>query len=240
MAAGTARLRYATRMLLLLLACDFSAATTVKESDTGSVTTEDSDSRPSGDDTDSPPESQPPDPEDVDDDGDGTTENQGDCNDSDPSIHPGVEDQCDEVDEDCDGDVDEDGGIDEFEPNDVNAHDFGSLETDKERTVTAILQNDADVDRYQFTIVDDLLDFFTVTATLSNVPSGANWRFSLVRLRSDANAPLGEVSSETGGPTITLTMSDDILQDEGGDYELVVESLGGADCSRSYLLSVEQ
>ena len=43
-------------------------------------------------------------PEDVDDDGDGFTENQGDCNDGDAGIHPGAVEVCgDGVDQDCNG-----------------------------------------------------------------------------------------------------------------------------------------
>jgi hypothetical protein len=41
-------------------------------------------------------------------DGDGVTSCDDDCDDSDPDIHPGAEEICDdEIDNDCDGDVDE-------------------------------------------------------------------------------------------------------------------------------------
>jgi len=45
-----------------------------------------------------------PDPADVDDDGDGFTENEGDCNDADVTIYPGAIEICDDdIDQDCDG-----------------------------------------------------------------------------------------------------------------------------------------
>ena len=61
-------------------------------------------------------ELRPPKPDDVDDDGDGITENQGDCDDTDAAVHPGATEICgDGIDQDCNGsdlsceDVDNDG-----------------------------------------------------------------------------------------------------------------------------------
>ena len=48
-----------------------------------------------------------PDAADVDDDGDGYSENQGDCNDRNADIFPGAVEICDSLDNDCDGSVDE-------------------------------------------------------------------------------------------------------------------------------------
>ncbi len=55
--------------------------------------------------TDSGDDTGPP----ADNDGDGWTEDE-DCNDDDATVHPGVGELCDRVDNDCDGAIDEDGG----------------------------------------------------------------------------------------------------------------------------------
>ena len=47
------------------------------------------------------------DPNDVDDDGDGFTENQGDCDDSNSTMYPGAEEFCNNADDDCDGEIDD-------------------------------------------------------------------------------------------------------------------------------------
>jgi hypothetical protein len=228
-------------MLGWLLACTFDAASTIKTTDTGDSGAPPVDTTETAGAADSPADTVPADPSDVDDDGDGWTENQGDCADDDEDVHPEAEDGCDGVDSDCDGEVDEDATTaDAYEPNDITPYDLGSLEDEPSRALSAVLVNDADVDRFQFTIVDDLLDFFTVTATVSNIPADATFRFTLNRLRSDGDAAIGELDQVFGTSQLSLGFSDESLVEDGGDYELVVEAISGADCGRSYLLEVSQ
>ena len=67
-----------------------------------------------------------------DDDGDGYSEREGDCNDGDATIHPGAEETLNEIDDDCNGNVDEgtynfdddgDGYVDIGSPSDCNDDD---------------------------------------------------------------------------------------------------------------------
>ncbi len=46
----------------------------------------------------------------------------GDCNDADPAIHPGAQEYCNGVDDDCDGDTDEDGSQDYLEDADLDGY----------------------------------------------------------------------------------------------------------------------
>ena len=67
-------------------------------SPTGDDNTIDDDDATSGDDDSSTPE---------DADGDGWTVEAGDCDDGEPTVHPGADEICDGLDNDCDGSVDE-------------------------------------------------------------------------------------------------------------------------------------
>lgn len=68
------------------------------------------------------------DPLDYDNDGDGQTENEGDCDDSESTVFSGAAESCDDLDNDCDGDVNED-WWDAYEVNDSlsNAYDLGRV-----------------------------------------------------------------------------------------------------------------
>ena len=233
--------------LCLLTACDFSASTEVVRADTAApdsgASTGGSGADGGGDPgsggsggggTGSGGTGGEPDPLEVDDDQDGYTENEGDCDDTDPSITPGRVDGCDGVDEDCDGRTDED-AVDEdpYEPNDTTPADLGSISDDRAQDIEAILHDDGDVDRYGFSFEDASLSFFRLDIGLSNIPDGAVYRLR-VRNRTSGQT----VFDDSGSGSVSVTIDDTLLVDDGGTWEAEVSSLGGADCGRRYLLSL--
>ncbi len=230
-------------LLLYALACDFSAATGVEIADTGSGDTAEpsDDTAPDTDDTDDPgdtDDTEPPDPLEIDDDGDGWSEMDGDCADDDLTVHPDAADVCNAVDDDCDDDVDEDAPPDGYEPNDVTAVSIGGLDDDPELTAVATISGEIDVDRYAFSFSDGSFSLFTVTMTLTGIPDDATWRFTLNRLSSDGDLPAEQIEQVFGSDSLSLTLEDEVFREDGGTYELVVESISGADCGRSYLVAV--
>ena len=129
--------------LLLLSSCGFNSGGTIIEGKDGADSSDDTQTT-----ADTGAEL------DLDDDGDGFSENEGDCDDANADVHPEAIDDCNGVDDDCDGQADEDSILDDsFEPNDVNASDLGELIEGSPFSVTALLYNDEDVDRYGFYIV---------------------------------------------------------------------------------------
>jgi hemoglobin len=81
-------------------AVDVADTTDTTDTDTTDTDTTDTDTT----DTDTTDTDTDPDPEDVDDDGDGMTENEGDCDDTDGSIYDGADEVPDDgIDQDCDG-----------------------------------------------------------------------------------------------------------------------------------------
>jgi hypothetical protein len=234
-------------LLLFACACDFSAASGVVLDDTAADSASAEDTGPGdtdGEDTDTKDtdvedtDTAPPDPLAVDNDGDGWAEWDGDCDDGDITVFPGAEDVCNGLDDDCDDAVDEDAAPDGYEPNDADAYLLGSLDDDPELTAVAALAGEGDVDRYAFSFDDSSFSLFTVTASLTGIPDDATWRFTLTRLSSDGGLAAEEIAQTFGSGSLSLSLSDVVLQEDGGTYELVVESISGADCGRTYLLAV--
>ncbi len=197
--------------------------------------------------------------DDWDADGDGYTPNEGDCDDDDAGTHPSVIEVCDDIDNDCDGEINEDQG-DSYEPNDTTAEDLGQMDGDgycmyyvghvsgsaDTQTISANIHAPDDVDLYSFETEDEWYDCldesgYGIQVSLTSIPSGHDYvlelywvdgGYSLVA-SSDASGSSSESVSHEG------TYGWDSDTDDGGEYEIVVYSNSGYGCSDSYTLSVE-
>ena len=83
-----------------------------------------------------------PNPLDVDDDGDGVTENNGDCDDSDPANFPGNDEVCDGQDNDCDTTTEATGGEVDGDADEV----FSCDDCDDNDPSSTVVADDADCD----------------------------------------------------------------------------------------------
>ena len=222
--------------LLLLLGCDFSAATTVAIDDSSGAHGDGAEGQDSSlsDDSGRVDETGVAEVE-VDIDGDGYSIEEGDCDDEDSDIAPGLEDSCDGRDTDCDGEIDEDAVLsDGYEPNDDEGWSIGLLEDLDSYALVAELHHDDDVDRFLFQIEDGWTNLFELQVGISGIPSDAIYELELFHIDGDE-----VMYSESGSDTLSTTISDSTIANEDGVYQVQIRSLGGADCAQSYTLSIE-
>lgn len=200
-------------------------------------------------------------PDDLDADGDGWTPNEGDCDDADASTSPGATESCDDIDNDCDGEINEDLG-DVYEPNDGTPTDLGHMEGDSfciygwgyisgssdTQTIAANIHSPDDVDHYVFTTNDDIADCldesgYGIQISLTNVPAGHDYALDLywnggggaLVSSSDMSYNANEYVNFEGSYSLNLD------SDDGGEFEIVVtpDSSSGYGCTDSYTLTVE-
>jgi hypothetical protein len=185
----------------------------------------------------------------LDGDGDGYTPSDGDCDDTDAAINPGVRsDTCDGVDNDCDGFTDEDFDGDAWEPNDVEAADLGDLADYDDETVTlsGYIAPAYDVDVFTFTIADGWLDWFNIEVNLTDVPSTADLVVDLIWVEDSDGSSHGTVDTaddEGLGGDESLSWGGGIegtWTDTSGTYEVVVYSVEGHGCTTPYRLEISE
>ena len=184
---------------------------------------------------------------DLDGDGDGYTPSEGDCDDTDAAINPGVYiDDCDGIDNDCDGFTDEDFDGDDWEPNDVVAADLGDLKDYDDETVTlsGYIAPEYDVDVFTFTIADGWFDWFNIEVNLTDVPSTADLVVDLIWVEDSDGSSHGTVdtSDDEGlGGDESLSWGGGFggtWTDTSGTYEVVVYSVAGHGCATPYRLEI--
>lgn len=181
------------------------------------------------------------DPNERDDDGDGWTENEGDCDDADATTSPGEEDVCDSADNDCDGVVN-DPWLDSYESNDTSpGYDCGDVDvsflwTGSTLDLSALTLNSAaDEDWYYWNAVDEYWDNVSISATATGFPASGTYVLELWSLDSGTI-----VDSDSGSASLTVSHAGDIFDDDEDNYAVRVYATTWppASCDTLYDLSI--
>ena len=227
--------------LLLMVGCKFKASTVVVDSggesgiDTGSAEDSGADDDPADtgavEDTGDPPNL----PE-SDDDEDGYTELEGDCDDEDENIRPGLEDGCDGVDNDCDDRIDEDAHAeDTYEPNDAIDYNLGDLDAAGSFEVVGFLSGEDDVDSFRFEYTDGW-DWDSLTVTLSDLSPDIAYKMTVVDIDNDLEV-YGDFST-ADDEALIFELESSIFSSDSAVFRVRISSLGGYGCITPYTLSI--
>jgi len=171
-------------------------------------------------------------------DGDGYTDD--DCDNEDATVNPAAFDDCDGIDNDCDGQIDEDAIWDEDE--DAPIYDLGEVSGGDMVSISGLLYPEYDTDIYRFTIQDGLFGWFFIDALIDTVSEHADVSLSLVLLRDGELGIYEEVVQvdESGaGESEFVTYSGHAFWDDSGTYQLMVQTLSGSDCEAPYEVIME-
>lgn len=180
----------------------------------------------------------------ADDDADGDGYSDGeDCDDSDPQVHPmsGPDEECDDIDSDCDGAVDEDAAWDDYEEEDnqQDGVDLGDLTEDTAK-ITTFLTPEGDVDDYYLYLDDGIFSWFDLDLDL-DVPSGLDMVIELYWYDDSAGDWLEVGYSDEGGDgrNESLTYEGGTGSSDTGWYAVRLYGVYGASCAESYTLHIE-
>ncbi len=168
----------------------------------------------------------------FDDDGDGVSEDEGDCRDDDRRVAPGRSERPDCKDNDCDGEVDE--GVtrperdDRYEPNDSRPWAlpgakkkrgfFGGYTATRD-SLNLVLRDADDVETFTLFAHDGTLDSFHVTVTAESIPDDATIGVRVTGPNGGSGrfSPRNGVRSAAGGlePLKLVTLGKGLSSDTG-------------------------
>ena len=167
----------------------------------------------------------------YDDDGDGVSDDDGDCDDYNSKVYPGAAELWDCQDQDCDGEIDE--GIntsnpprDVHEPNNTN-ETATDLKTDELRAFTRDLtlwvDGPDDIETFRFYSHDGLFDNWGIWATATSRGDGARYEFRVSKGDREAVTTIDHTSE-------TLSMSGLAGLEDSGTYLLTIRALDERSC----------
>jgi hypothetical protein len=183
------------------------------------------------------------DPLDVDDDGDGWTENMGDCDDGDASVHPGAAEVCDDIDNDCDGMINEN-AWDTWEENDsfATAYDLGEVDdsiwaSESITMATITLHSEGDEDWFRWDAKDEWYDNVGISVRVTGLPASGGYAIELYQIEG-GTATLRD--SDAGSAALTVGYDGDIFDTDEDDWAIrfYATSWPAGSCSTTYSITI--
>jgi len=183
------------------------------------------------------------DPLNYDDDGDGWTENEGDCDDDDATVYPEAEELCDDVDNDCDGDINED-FWDAYESNDDTSspYDLGDVDAflwDSETVTLSGLNIHAedDGDYFQFDAGDDYWENVYIEVEVTTPATSGD--YTLVLYMDDGGWQVQQ--SDSGVGTLSVEYDGSRWDEDEDDFIVAVYATSWPTdtCEEDYEIFIE-
>ena len=185
------------------------------------------------------------DPLNHDNDGDGQTENEGDCDDDDAEVYTGNTEVCDEVDNNCDGDVNEP-WWDTYDPNessssyyDLGEVDDGFLWAGDVLTLSGLtIHEPNDEDWFHIDVDDDWYDNAEFSVQVTGLPTDGDWTLELW----DANGGSPAIEdSDSGKGKLTVYFTGSITDTGEDDWLIRVYANTWTDkaCTATYELYID-
>lgn len=178
-----------------------------------------------------------------DDDRDGWTEYEGDCDDDDASVSPGAAERCNDADDDCNGVLNDD-WQDTYEPNETSAAAWdlgevdGSLWSGSSVTLSALsLHHEGDEDWFRWDADDELWDNVNINVRVLSFPSRGTYTVELYLLDGGT---WRVKDSASGSTAVSLSYTGDTWDDDEDDWAIRIyaTSWPATSCAEAWQVTI--